>query len=369
MDIEFINFEFGISDLHKTFSVFGFDIAYYGLIIAIGMIAGTCIAMWDAKTSGQNPDDYLDFALYAIIFSVIGARIYYVAFSWDLYKDNVWEIFNIRNGGLAIYGGVIAAVLTLFIYTKIRKMSMMKMADTGVLGLILGQAIGRWGNFVNCEAFGGYTDSLFAMRLNVEKVNSSMISEELWANRIIEEGITYIQVHPTFLYESMWNVMVLIILLVYRKHKKFDGEIFFMYLFGYGLGRSWIEGLRTDQLLLWGTNIAVSQALAIVLVVASAAVIIVKRAQVKKAAASGENEPAAETVSGEADGNEAEAAADSTEDMGTDKTGAAEDVSVENSADEVPADDAAASEAADRVSEEEAAEAVTGAADTAESEQ
>ena len=285
MDIEFINFGFGISGLQKTFNVFGIDIAYYGLIIAIGMIAGTCIAMWDAKTSGQDPDTYLDFALYAIIFSVIGARIYYVVFSWNLYKDNLWEILNIRNGGLAIYGGVIAAVLTLFIYTKIKKLSMMKMADTGVLGLILGQAIGRWGNFVNCEAFGGYTESLLAMRLNVEKVNSSMISEELWANRIVEDGITYIQVHPTFLYESLWNLMVLVILLAYRKHKKFDGEIFFLYLFGYGLGRFWIEGLRTDQLILFNTGIPVSQALAIVLVAVSAAVIAVKRMRLKKAAA------------------------------------------------------------------------------------
>ena len=121
MDINFINLGFGISDLQKTFSVFGFEIAYYGLIIGIGMICGVCLAMWDAKKLGQDPDLYLDFALYAIIISVIGARIYYVAFSWDSYKDNLWEIFNIRNGGLAIYGGVIAAVLTLIVYAKAKK--------------------------------------------------------------------------------------------------------------------------------------------------------------------------------------------------------------------------------------------------------
>ncbi|MBQ1208632.1 MAG: prolipoprotein diacylglyceryl transferase, partial [Lachnospiraceae bacterium] len=132
------------------------------------------------------------------------------------------------------------------------------------------------------EAFGGYTENLLAMRLNVEHVNFSMINDELWANRIVENGITYIQVHPTFLYESMWNLMVLIILLVYRSHKKFDGEIFFLYLFGYGLGRAWIEGMRTDQLLLWGTDLAVSQLLAIALVAVSAIVIAAKRIQVKK---------------------------------------------------------------------------------------
>ena len=282
MDIQFINLGFGISDLQKTFSVFGFEIAYYGLIIGIGMIAGVCLAMWDAKKRGQNPDLYLDFAMYAIIIAVIGARIYYVAFAWDSYKDNLWEIINIRNGGLAIYGGVIAAVLTLVVYARVKKESMLSLADTCVLGLLLGQIIGRWGNFVNCEAFGGYTENLLAMRLNVEHVNFSMISDELWANRIVENGITYIQVHPTFLYESMWNLMVLIILLVYRSHKKFDGEIFFLYLFGYGLGRAWIEGMRTDQLLLWGTDLAVSQLLAIALVAVSAIVIAAKRIQVKK---------------------------------------------------------------------------------------
>ena len=282
MDIQFINLGFGISDLQKTFSVFGFEIAYYGLIIGIGMIAGVCLAMWDAKKRGQDPDLYLDFAMYAIIIAVIGARLYYVAFAWDSYKDNLWEIINIRNGGLAIYGGVIAAVLTLVVYARVKKQSMLSLADSCVLGLLLGQIIGRWGNFVNCEAFGGYTEGLLAMRLNVEHVNFSMISDELWANRIVEDGITYIQVHPTFLYESLWNLMVLTLLLIYRRHKKFDGEIFFLYLFGYGLGRSWIEGMRTDQLLLWGTDLAVSQLLAITLVVVSAVVIAVRRVQVKK---------------------------------------------------------------------------------------
>lgn len=282
MDIEFIHIGLGISNLHKTFSVFGIEIAYYGLIIACGMVAGTCLALWDAKKSGQDPDMYLDFAIYAIIFSVIGARIYYVIFAWDMYKDNLLEILNIRNGGLAIYGGVIAAVITLSVYSRIKKQSMFRMADTGVLGLVLGQSIGRWGNFVNCEAFGGYSDGLLAMRLNVEKVNPSMISEQLWEKRIVENGMTYIQVHPTFLYESLWNLMVLILLLIYRRHKKFDGEVFFLYLLGYGIGRFWIEGMRTDQLILFGTGIPVSQALALILVVLSAAVIAVKRIRLKR---------------------------------------------------------------------------------------
>ncbi len=284
MDILFVNLGIGIETVQKTFSVFGVEIAYYGLIIVCGMIAGTAIALWDAKTSGQDPDMYLDFGIYAIILSVIGARVYYVIFEWDMYKDNLWEIFNIRNGGLAIYGGVLTAILTLFVFTRIKKQSMMKMADTGALGLITGQIIGRWGNFVNCEAFGGYTDNLLAMRLNVENVNSSMISEELWANKIVENGITYIQVHPTFLYESMWNLGVLLLMLLYRKHKKFNGEVFMLYLFGYGVGRFWIEGLRTDQLTIGDTGLAASQVLALIMVVVSAAIVIIKRIQLKKSA-------------------------------------------------------------------------------------
>lgn len=145
------------------------------------------------------------------------------------------------------------------------------MADTGCIGLITGQIIGRWGNFFNCEAFGGYTDSLLAMRLKMSLVNPSMISQELLDHRIVENGVEYIQVHPTFLYESVWNLGVLAFLLWYRKRKKFDGEILWMYLLGYGLGRAWIEGLRTDQLLFFGTGIPVSQALSMVLVAAASA--------------------------------------------------------------------------------------------------
>ena len=275
-DLSFVNLGITIEHLPKSISVFGFDIAYYGIIIGIGMLAGIWLAQSDAKRRGQDPEIYLDFALYAIVFSIIGARIYYVVFDWDAYKDNLLQIFNLRAGGLAIYGGVIGAVLTLIVFTKIKKLSFFSMADTGVLGLILGQIIGRWGNFFNCEAFGGYTDNLFAMRIKMSKVNLSMISQELLDHKIVEQGVEYIQVHPTFLYESLWNLGVLLFMLWYRKRKAFDGEMLCIYLLGYGLGRAWIEGLRTDQLILFGTGIPVSQALSLVLVVCSAAVLIGK---------------------------------------------------------------------------------------------
>ena len=273
-DLSFVNLGITIEHMRNHFTIFGFPIAFYGVIIGLGMLAGMAVACSDAKRRGQDPDLHLDFALYAIVFAIIGARLYYVIFEWEHYKDNLLEIFNLRAGGLAIYGGVIGAVLTLIVFTKVRRQSFFSMADTGVLGLITGQIIGRWGNFFNCEAFGGYTNNPFAMRIKKSIVNPSMISEQLLEHEIVENGISYIQVHPTFLYESVWNLGVLCFMLWYRKRKKFEGEMMWIYFLGYGLGRVWIEGLRTDQLKIPGTPLAVSQLLSAVLVGVSASVIL-----------------------------------------------------------------------------------------------
>lgn len=280
-DISFVNLGITIEHLRNSITIFGFRIAFYGIIIGIGMLAGMAVAFSDAKRRGQDLDMYLDFALYAIIFSIIGARLYYVIFEWDMYKDNLLQILNLRAGGLAIYGGVIGAVLTLLVFTRIKKVSFFSMADSGVLGLITGQIIGRWGNFFNCEAFGGYTDNLLAMRIKMSLVNPSMISQELLDRQIVENGTAYIQVHPTFLYESLWNLGVLLFMLWYRKRKRFDGEMLWLYFLGYGLGRVWIEGLRTDQLKLPGTPLAVSQLLSAVLVVTAAGVIAYHRRKMR----------------------------------------------------------------------------------------
>jgi len=216
-------------------------------------------------------------ALYGIVFAILGARLYYVIFRWDYYGKYPLEILNIRGGGLAIYGGVIAAVLTLIIFTKKRNLSFFKMADSLVLGLITGQIIGRWGNFFNAEAFGGYTNNLFAMQIKKSIVNDSMISADLMKHLVNVGGVEYIQVHPTFLYESFWNLCVLIFMLWYRKKKKFEGEIFYIYLGGYGLGRMFIEGLRTDSLFIPMTQIPVSQVLAATCFVFSVVMIVRNR--------------------------------------------------------------------------------------------
>lgn len=175
---------------------------------------------------------------------------------------------------------MIAAFTTLFIYAKVKKQNAFRMADTGVLGLILGQAIGRWGNFTNREVFGEYTDNLFAMRLPVDMVRSIDISDSLAEH--MAEGVNYIQVHPTFLYESLWNLGILVLMLFYYKHKKFEGEVALLYLGGYGLGRAWIEGIRTDQLFIPGTFVPVSQVLAVVLFASAVICDVVVRIRLNK---------------------------------------------------------------------------------------
>lgn len=263
-DIAFPNLGIYLENVPRHFTVFGFEIAFYGLIIGIGIIAGILTAACLAKRTGLDPEVIWDFAVYAVIFSIIGARIYYVVFAWDFYRDNLLGIFNIRKGGLAIYGGVIAAFITLFVYSKLKKKNPFHIGDVCVPGLILGQAIGRWGNFMNREVFGEYYDGLFSMQLPVEAVRARDISENIAAH--IPEGANYIQVHPTFLYESVWCLVVFALMLLYMKHRRFNGEICLLYFAGYGMGRFVIEGIRTDTLFIPGTTIAVSQVLSLLMV-------------------------------------------------------------------------------------------------------
>lgn len=284
-DIRFPHLGIEIEKLGKNISVWGFSIAYYGIIISLGMLCGYLMASFQAKRTGQDKEIYLDLALWDIVFAVIGARLYYVIFSWDYYSKNLGEMFNIRGGGLAIYGGVIAGVLTTFVFSKIKKVPFLRLADTACTGLLTGQIIGRWGNFFNREAFGGYTDCLFAMQLKMPDVNKSYITDELYSHAVSVNGTSYIQVHPTFLYESAWNICVLAVILLFTRKRKYDGQLFLIYLLGYGAGRVWIEGLRTDQLLFPGTKIAVSQVLSGILAVTAVIVLVwkaVKERKIKK---------------------------------------------------------------------------------------
>lgn len=272
--ISFPNLGISLNNVPKSFSVFGFEIACYGIVIALAMVTGVLLVMKVADSTGQNGENYFDLSIYTLIISVVCARIYYVIFSWDYYGNHLTEIFNIREGGLAIYGGVIGGAITVILYCKKKKMNPIQALDTASLGLVWGQMAGRWGNFFNREAFGEYTDSLFAMRLPVSDVRNGEITELMQKHMVQVGDASYIDVHPTFLYESLWNIGVLIILLVltFKIKKRFNGMICLSYFILYGAGRFWIEGLRTDQLLIPGTNLAVSQLLSALLVVGGSGV-------------------------------------------------------------------------------------------------
>lgn len=264
-EIAFPNLGIHFNNIPTYFTVFGFKIAFYGLIVGIGFLAGISMAAWLGKKTGQNPDDYWDFAIYIIIFALIGARIYYVVFAWDEYKNNLSDIFKVRNGGLAIYGGVIAGFITLFVWSKLKKKKALLVGDTAMAGLILGQAIGRWGNFVNREVFGEYYNGLFSMQICIDDIRDfSDVSAKMIEN--MPDGANYVNVHPTFLYESVWNLFILALILFFTRRKHFDGEMCLLYLGGYGIGRFVIEGIRTDTLFIPGTATPVSQFLAAIMV-------------------------------------------------------------------------------------------------------
>lgn len=276
--IRFPNLGLTLPHVGRGIAIGSFEIHFYGVLIAAAMLAGIYLAMWLAKKTGQDPEAYFSFAVGAVILSVLGARLYYVIFSWDYYGSHPLEIFDLRGGGLAIYGGVITGVVSAVLYCRWKRLGLLCFLDTAVPALALGQAIGRWGNFFNREAFGGYSDGLLAMQLPQEAVRSGEITQEMLAHTVVLDGIRFIQVHPTFLYESIWVLMLTasMVLWILKGKKRRDGDIFMLYLGGYGLGRAWIEGLRTDQLHLPGTRLAVSQLLSLLLVLAAAAWFIVR---------------------------------------------------------------------------------------------
>lgn len=300
--IFFPNLGITLRNIGDHISVFGFEIRFYGIIIMVGFVLAYFLVVNEAKRTGQNPELYLDFMLIIIIPVILGARIYYVLFRLDNYvvDGNAWETIrnmaDIRSGGLAIYGGIIAGVITGAIFCKVRSdADFVRMADTAAFGLLVGQILGRYGNFFNREAFGAYTDSRFAMAIPLDYYRSekslsylertNVITKTMLDNTVTIDGMECITVHPTFLYESAWNLAILIFLLIYRKHQRFKGELALIYLAGYGLGRFIIEGLRSDSLMIGSTGIKVSQALALACFVASGAALAacyIKSARCKK---------------------------------------------------------------------------------------
>lgn len=222
----------------RSFEIFGIDIYFYGVIITIGMLLAGLYALKRSKEFGITHDNILDGVLWIVPLAIVCARLYYCIFSWEMYADNPLKILNIRDGGLAIYGGVIGAIVGIIIFCKIKKISIGAVLDLTMLGFLIGQSIGRWGNFINREAFGAETDIFIKMGL------------------LDTTTQTYTYYHPTFLYESLWNAIGFVILHFLSKKRQYDGQIALCYAIWYGLGRMWIEGLRTDSLYLGSFRIS-----------------------------------------------------------------------------------------------------------------
>lgn len=253
-----LNLEF---TLNRFVSVFGFDIAWYAIIIAAGFILAAIYGLKRMKSFGLDADRAIDVILGGMVGGIIGARTYYVIFSWENYKDDLLSIFQMREGGLAIYGGIIGAVVFGLLMCKIRGVKMLPMLDIAALGFLIGQSIGRWGNFVNSEAYGSTVSDSYLFGMTGSSISNG-------------------PVHPCFLYESVWCLIGFILLHIYSKHRKFDGEIGLMYLMWYGAERMIVEGLRTDSL--YFGNLRVSQILSGVLLIAAFAIWLTIRSRIKR---------------------------------------------------------------------------------------
>ncbi len=241
-----------------SFNLFGLEIYFYGVIIALGFILAALYCAKRAKEFGLSSDELYELVIWLIPTCIIGARLYYVLFKLDYFIANPDRIFALRDGGLAIYGGIIAGIIVGIIWCRVKRIRVFAVADLTAFGLLIGQSVGRWGNFINREAFGAQTEIFCRMGLTVP-------------------GFETLYVHPTFLYESLWNLLGLIVLHIWSKKgkRKYDGQVFWLYILWYGLGRAWIEGLRTDSLYIGSTDIRVSQLLAIVSAVVSLAILII----------------------------------------------------------------------------------------------
>lgn len=252
-------------------SIGSLEIYWYGVIIAVGFGLGLWVYLSHNRSCGIHPDEGLDIILWSMLGAIVGARAYYVAFQWDHYKDNLKEIFNLRGGGLAIYGGIIGALIVAFIVCRSKKLPMLPVADAAFPGVMLGQAIGRWGNFFNMEAFGTNTTLPWGMTSDTISNYLSRHQAALLAQGVVVDPA--MPVHPTFLYESLWNLIGVAILLLWLfPRRSYDGQITLGYTAWYGLGRFFVEGLRTDSLM-WG-SVRVSQALGGVLFIVAAGLML-----------------------------------------------------------------------------------------------
>ena len=266
----------------RSFQIFGMEFTIYGVLIAVGALLGMGLVTLEAKRNGEDQNRYLDMMLISLLVSVAGSRLFYVAFSWGFYKENLNAILDFRNGGYALYGGLLFGFLAAAVFCRITKTSFWQSADIACPGILLGQAIGRWGNFFNRESFGEYTDLPWAMQIPVSAVRSGEVSGAMRDNLLTINGISYIQVQPIFLYESLWCLLLFLLLMAMRRKKKYEGELFMIYLAGYGLGRFFFEWFRTDKLYIPGTKVGISLVISAILFAVFMPVVIIRRVMAQK---------------------------------------------------------------------------------------
>ncbi len=286
-EIWFPNLNIQIQHLNRVaFQLFGKDVYWYGIFIATAFMVGLALTIYLTKELNKtrknpiDPDLYYDALVYILIFAIIGARLYYVLFDFDNYKGDIKSIFAIWNGGLAFYGGVIGGIIAVAIFVKRKKLNFFDFGEVMLPGLAIGQALGRWGNFVNREAYGRYTDNLFAMR--ILKDQAQVVTQELQDKLVVVNGFEYIQVHPTFLYESFFNVINCFVLMHVLKNQKYRGQVAIVYMIIYGSIRTFTEGLRVDQLQIGDTTWAVSRIISMLMVVVGITLYVYKGQLMKK---------------------------------------------------------------------------------------
>lgn len=285
MSVRFPNLGLEFEYVPVSVRVFGFEITFFGILLAVGMLLGMVFVVLEAKRKKQDANLYLGMMISGLAGGFIGARFFYVLLSWSVYKTDIMKVFDTRNGGMVFYGGLLGGVLAAAIFCRIKKAAFMEMADVAVKGLLIGQIIGRWGNFFNRESFGEYTSNVLTMQLPLSNVRAGEVTPWMRENLVTIDNVSYIQVTPLFLYESIWCLLLLLLLFVWNRRKLFAGEIFMRYLAGYGFGRFFIEWIRTDKMFLPGTDIAVNQAISAGLFLLFTVVVIVKRIMAKKRAA------------------------------------------------------------------------------------
>lgn len=265
--INFPNLGIHWANVGQKITVLGLDITYYGMLIGAAILIGILLTTMNAVRTRQDAEDYLTLSIYLIVFGIIGARIYYLLFGFREFEGNLLQIFNLRAGGFAIYGAIIAGVITIVIFSGQKGMTCWKVLDTYVPAILIGQILGRIGDFFNREAFGEYTDGLFAMQLPIDSVRAVDVTDKMRQHIESVNGVDMIQVTPTFLYEAIWCLIILIVVTVYKNIQIYKGEVFLIYIIGYGVGRFVIEGMRVDKLRTLVLHLPVSQIVALLSVV------------------------------------------------------------------------------------------------------